>query len=367
MPLLDLHAHFAMQLDFPPRVTQGSVPFDKQAEFLAANMLLNFQGGKPRVSLEEFLAGASGGIGSVLYDPDDEFFHNAKPIHNAFDNLLAQLNQVEKAVDGKVKIARNPADVSKCLSTGKRFLFHCVEGAFAFGGDEANVDILASKGVAYVVVAHLFYRGVATCENAFPFVHDQFFQSILNPEQASAVGLTELGRKIVSRLLEKKILVDITHSTQRAQKEIFQLARDHGNAPVISSHTGVRGTSDYPLNLTDNAIRSIAQSGGLIGIILFNHWLRQRSEQISGLDGFDLLFRAIDHIHDVTQSYDNIAIGSDLDGFIQPVKGCETYSKTIQLVDAINRRYSPSRYPGVAEKILCQNALDVLHRGWAGV
>jgi hypothetical protein len=40
----------------------------KEIEFWAANMLLNFQGGQPRVSLDELLKGASGGIGSVLYD-----------------------------------------------------------------------------------------------------------------------------------------------------------------------------------------------------------------------------------------------------------------------------------------------------------
>jgi hypothetical protein len=97
MPLLDLHAHFPMHLDFPPRVTQGPPPVDKQAEFWAANMLLNFQGGKPRVSLDELLSGASGGIGSVLYDPDDEFFRDAKPVPHAFKDLLAQMNQAEDA------------------------------------------------------------------------------------------------------------------------------------------------------------------------------------------------------------------------------------------------------------------------------
>src|SRR6266446_3113577 len=98
MPLLDLHAHFPMHLDFPPRVTQGPPPVDKQAEFWAANMLLNFQGGKPRASLDELLAGSSGGIGSVLYDPDDEFFHDAEPIPEAFCNPLAQMDNVETEV-----------------------------------------------------------------------------------------------------------------------------------------------------------------------------------------------------------------------------------------------------------------------------
>ncbi len=65
-PLLDLHCHFPMHTKFPPRFTQGPPPLGKELEFWAANMLLNFQGGKPRASLDELLAGSSGGIGSVL-------------------------------------------------------------------------------------------------------------------------------------------------------------------------------------------------------------------------------------------------------------------------------------------------------------
>ena len=325
-------------------------------------MLLNFQGGKPRCALEEFLAGAAGGVASVLYDPEDEFFHDAKPVPAAFGHVLAQMANVEAEVAGRVTVVRNPAQLRRCLlETKEKFLFHAVEGALALGGDAGKVGALASRGVAYVIIAHLFFRGVATCENALPFVPDSVFQSVLNPEQDAAIGLTDLGRQIVSGLLGSGILVDITHSTQRAQAEIFQLARDHGNAPVISSHTGVRGTSDYPLNLTRDAVRQIAASKGVVGLILAPHWLRQPHEQIFGPDGYEVLFKAIDCVHAWTGSYDHIAIGSDLDGFIQPLKPCGSYAQTPALVEAIRRKY-----PRAAERILYRNALDVLERGWKG-
>jgi microsomal dipeptidase-like Zn-dependent dipeptidase len=180
------------------------------------------------------------------------------------------------------------------------------------GGNPENAERLAARGVAYVIVAHLFFRGVASCQNAFPYVPDQVFQTLLNPEQDSKVGLTKLGHDIVDRLLEKRILVDITHANEVAQNQIFQMARDHSNAPVISSHNGVRGTSDYPLNLSMEAVKQIAQSKGVIGIILFPYWLRQPPDQVFGADGFDLLFKAIECVHAITNSYNYIAIGSDL-------------------------------------------------------
>lgn len=122
MPLLDLHAHFPMHTRFPPRISQGPAPLGKELEFWVANQLFNYQGGKPRVSLNELIAGADGGIGSVLYDPDDEFFHDATPIPDAFDNLIAQMDNVEKEVSGKVKVSMNPADFVALLR--KKGLVH---------------------------------------------------------------------------------------------------------------------------------------------------------------------------------------------------------------------------------------------------
>jgi hypothetical protein len=80
MPLVDLHAHFPMHTRFPRRVSQGPPPLGKEIEFWVGNKLLNYQGVKPQVSLDELIARAGGGIGSVLYDPGDEFFHDATPI-----------------------------------------------------------------------------------------------------------------------------------------------------------------------------------------------------------------------------------------------------------------------------------------------
>src|ERR1019366_5577571 len=157
MPFLDLHAHYPMHTRFPPRFSQGPPPVGKEVEFWVANQLLNYQGGQPRVSLEQLLAGADGGIASVLNDPDDEFFHDAEPVPEAFDNLLAQMDNVEAEVAGRVTVVRNPGALEAALQAHERFLFHSVEGAFAFGGNPDNVDTLAARGVAYVILAHLFF------------------------------------------------------------------------------------------------------------------------------------------------------------------------------------------------------------------
>ena len=361
MPLLDLHAHFPMHTRFPPETAQGPPPVGKELEYWAANQLLNYQAGEPRVSLKTLLAGSPGGIGSVLCDPEDEFFHDARPVPEAFEHLLAQMANVETEVAGSVTVVRNPASLRRCLENGQRFLLHCVEGAYGLGGKPDNVSVLAQRGVAYVIVAHLFFRGVASCVNAFPSLPDIIFNRI-NPKRNLTVGLTKLGHQIVERLFQEKVIVDITHCSERAQADIFAIAEAYPEQPIISSHNGVRGKSDYPLNLSDDAIHRIADSGGVIGVILFPHWLRQPLDRLSGADGFPLLFETIDYLNGETGGYDHIAIGSDLDGFIRPLKGCENYAETPALVAAVQKRYG-----NAADKMLYQNALRVLEQGWRGV
>lgn len=348
-----------MHTHFPPQFTYGPPPVGKEIEYWVAQHLLNYQNGKPRVSLEELLDGAPGGIGSVLYDPDDEFFRDANPRPEAFPNLLAQMDNVEAEIKGRVTLARNPAQVRECLANGEKFLLHCVEGAFGLGGAASNAEVLARRGVAYVVVAHLFYRGVATCTNALPFVPDLIFNAI-NP-QPENIGLTPLGKDIVNALLQNHILVDVTHSSGQALDETFGIAADYG-APVISSHTGIRDTSNYPLNLSREAVLRIKDSKGVIGVIIAPHWLRQQVQNFFPHGHIELILKAIDAIQQITGSFDQIAIGSDLDGFIKPVDECPDWAHTTALAAAIEARFGTAN----AEKILWHNALDVLERWWKG-
>ena len=114
-------------------------------------------------------------------------------------------------------------------------------------------------------------------------------------------------------------------------------------------------------NLSDNAIRRIQKSKGVIGIIFYKLWLQTGPDDVRG--DIQLITDVIDYIHRITNCFDHIAIGSDLDGFIEPIEICSNYSKMSSIVDPIVCRYGQV----AAEKILYRNALRVLHQGWAGV
>ena len=77
--------------------------------------------------------------------------------------------------------------------------------------------------------------------------------------------------------------------------------------PVIVSHTGVRGTCDNNRNLSDEQLRAIARTGGVIGI---GYW----PTAVCGKDAASIA-RAIMHATRVVGA-EHVALGSDFDGAV---------------------------------------------------
>src|SRR5215831_7073392 len=349
MPFIDLHAHYPMHTPFPPVPFENPADQWKKGVFDTVNVTVNYEGLQPRVSLERWFLdhpeNRVTGFGSVLLDEQDEFLVDSAPRPNAINHLWAQLQNVEGEIrkDGRVKIARTPGQVENYINDLQPFIFHTLEGGFHLGGNPDNVNSLADQGVAAIIPAHLFYRGVATCENGFPPAVFEIFRHEL--ENQPNVGLTDLGKAIVEAAFRRGVLVDITHARADAQQDIFEIAAGYPRRPIISPHNGVRGICNAGLNLSDDAILRIHASGGIVGVIFYTQWLR-RLNVADFRDDLRLITDVIDYIYAKTGSYDSIGIGSDLDGFIEPIATCSNYSKMSALSRALVGKYGQD----VAEK-----------------
>jgi len=167
------------------------------------------------------------------------------------------------------------------------------------------------------------------------------------------------------------VLVDISHMREDAIDSTFavinrldrETGADPAAYPVIVSHAGFRlGAQKY--NVSRETVQRVAARDGVIGLIFAQHQandgVRRTGTKTLG-ESLDVLGRHIDAIHAVTGSYDHIAIGSDLDGFIKPtLGGVESAADLAQLAGGLRERY-----PDAAEKILTENALRVLERRFA--
>lgn len=124
-------------------------------------------------------------------------------------------------------------------------------------------------------------------------------------------GLTELGRKFVETAFSFGLVVDVSHASDRAVTEILALAKDaHG--VVVATHSNARALANHPRNLTDEQLRGIAATGGVIGVNFHSAFLaRDRPANLSDV------VAQVRHLRDVA-GIDHVAIGSDFEGDIRP-------------------------------------------------
>ena len=205
--------------------------------------------------------------------------------------LASRLQQAAARSGGKLSVIRTPADLTSYLDRrhhepGITAGLLTIEGAQALEGAVENVDVLYEAGFRMMSPSH-------------------FFDTEMGGSSAGVdkIGLTGKGREMVQRMEARHMLVDVAHASPKTIDDILSFA----TRPVVASHTGVKGTCDNSRNLSDDHLRRIAATGGLIGIAFFEF-------AVCGPDA-KAIARAIRHAADVA-GVDHVALGSDFDGAI---------------------------------------------------
>jgi membrane dipeptidase len=391
--LVDLHTHYPMHLlaDVPEDVALERMVRMRRRPTLAdrlraavlaiAARLLNYRrfSGTWRVDLAGLEAGNVGVVLSVLYQPFDEMDldepYGALPEAGYYGRLVEQLDSVEAEL-GRLDpggtrhtLVRSAADLDAAVAAKRVAFLHCVEGGFHLGSTPEDVTRhvgeLATRGVVYITLAHLFWRRVATNAPAIPFLADPLYNTVF-PQPRE--GLTELGVAAVRAMYEHRVIVDVSHMREDALTETLDLLdaldREHGAEPtafpVIASHSGFRfGGQAY--NLTAESIQRIAARNGVVGLILAQHQLNdgvQKKDTKKLDETIKVIQRHVEAIREATgrPGHDHVAIGSDFDGFIKPTMGGLEAAKDLGLLQAP----LTEAYHAEADKILNGNALRVL-------
>lgn len=200
-----------------------------------------------------------------------------------------KLHRFEEESEGRLRIIRTVQDLDALLAdraAGKSVTgaLLAIEGLHNLEGKFENLARLREAGYRMASPTHFFDNDVAG--------------SVAGLEKG---GLTPLGRQVIREMERSGMVVDVAHASPAAIAEILQMA----TRPLVSSHGGVKGTCDNNRNLSDDEIRGIAATGGVIGI---GYWDAAICD--TSVEG---IVRAILHVRDVA-GIDHAALGSDWDG-----------------------------------------------------
>jgi membrane dipeptidase len=161
---------------------------------------------------------------------------------------LRRLEHVRTAVEARddFVIVETVEDLDEVVAGRRRGLVLTIEGGAALGDRDTSV------------LRTLHRLGLRSL-NLLWFRANALGDGLGEPRGG---GLTDFGREVLAEACRLGVIPDVSQASERATDDIIEAA----TIPVIASHSNARAVRDEPRNLSDTQIRSIAATGGLVGL-----------------------------------------------------------------------------------------------------
>ena len=409
------------QSDFDA-LSKGGVRIAIASLYPLEKNFLEHKGRFARVFLNFFFHMGSARIRFVQQHRD--YFADLERIYGYYTKLHGESINLSNGKSARYVLSRSMQEIQQALPTESAaetvFVILSIEGGHVFncGIDpdhrpaqpyEVLKRVALLKQWAHVpfflTLGHHFYNEL--CGHA-PSL-EKTTQRFLNQTPGMEKGLTELGKQVIAALLStrngKRVYIDIKHMGVRARIEYYQLLAEkyvEDDVPIIVSHGAVNGWKSLKarwvqipgsyglfrgeeINFSDEELVLIAKSNGIFGIqpderriapvAIFKDfrwvWKRKKLLKIAA----ELLWEQVRHIAEVLDrnglfAWGIQAIGTDFDGFMDPINGLWT-AKDIPalepyLLDLVSAYLSDNACPLVKEENTLIASEEIVHRVMRG-
>jgi len=277
----------------------------------------------------------------------------------------------------KTRVAKSYSEFISAINNGETVFLHSLEGAHCLGHHidyatcEREIIELFDAGVCQFTLAHFFENILVSSQGGIPLKVSNTIE--YDPANTYPKGYNEtdnLTERLISKMLDLGIIIDLVHCTPGAKEMVYRVNESRGNAkrPLVFSHTGLREIVqkykpdmpqrdlDYCPNRDD--VLRIKDCDGVLGIIFMDYWLN--GDEDNG-NGINVVIETMKEIKNICGDYNNVAIGSDLDGFTEVPKDLAGVEFMQRLIDEMLKQ-------GISKedmlKICFDNYLRVLQKGW---
>lgn len=198
----------------------------------------------------------------------------------------------------KQQVAEIPRGLRLCsfrqykkeAASGDKILFPALENGYPIGEDLSRLEKLAEDGAVYITLCHNGDNQICDAAQKSRRTHG---------------GLSAFGRKVVQRMNDLGITIDVSHAADDTIRDVLALS----TKPIIASHSASRAVTPHPRNLSDELAQAIARQGGVVQVCLYQGFISQHAEQATLAD-------AAKHIRYLANliGVQHVGVGSDLDG-----------------------------------------------------
>ena len=210
---------------------------------------------------------------------------------------------------------RTGREVDEAAAAGKTAALLSIEGADLLDCDVHKVETVTHWGVRLL-------NPVWNRANVLSGTNAE------DPER----GLSAKGRDFIRALEEYGIYPDVSHLSDAGFWDLVHIAR----RPIVASHSNARAVCPHRRNLTDDQFRAIRDSGGVVGLNLYLHFVGQPT--------MDALVAHVEHFL-ALDGEKTLCLGGDLDG-------CEALAAGMTGMQDVPKLYEALKARGYSDALL---------------
>jgi microsomal dipeptidase-like Zn-dependent dipeptidase len=176
---------------------------------------------------------------------------------------MVKFNAVRRLTEmysDRCRLVTSPVDVAKTAATGKRAVMIGIENGYPVGTDLSLIRKFYDLGARYITLSHSGHNQI--CDSS-------------GPEQPLHGGLSEFGRQVVAEMNRVGMMIDVSHISEKSFWDVLRTSK----APVFASHSGCAALNPHDRNLTDQQLRALARTGGVVQIVALGSFLKEDSPE----------------------------------------------------------------------------------------
>ena len=218
-----------------------------------------------QVNLPKMKAGGLDVVWLIVYTGQDSLTANgfAKAEKNAISKFEAIHRLCNDYAPDEIELALTSDDVRRITNAGKKVAMIGVENAYPIGKDLSKFEEYHKRGARYISLSH---NG-----------HSQFSDSNTGEKDSIWLhnGLSKLGQDAVKEMNRLGVMIDISHPSKEAMKQMIALSK----APIIASHSSARALCNHSRNLDDEQLLLLKENGGVVQTVAFSSYLNTEKHE----------------------------------------------------------------------------------------
>mgnify|MGYP002033280045 FL=1 len=282
----------------------------------------------PMSLIDDVLDSGTNSVAVTLTDPK---VYGEAAFTAALADLAAYDHHVTSHADRLAK-ALTVGDIDAARADNRLALVYQLQNSTPVQKDLDRVDLLYGLGVRSIQLTYNYQNYVgAGCR-----------------ERRDA-GLTVFGLELIERMNAVGMLVDTSHAGMQTMADTIA----HSRRPTIVSHTCCEQVHSHVRNTTDENLKALADSGGVVGICQIRNFVTAKTR-----DNLEHYFDHIDHAVRVA-GVEHVCIGSDRDHRVIP----DTQDEIDLLIAEEGAQFSPDQWPLYITELNGPRRMEVVHDG----